>query len=170
MAENGRIFPEMTTKAAEAFDAYVALGPDRSLDALAEKYRTSTEGVPTTQLSRLKIWSTKYHWQMRLKSATTARTDARLELAGEYDADTFAMTSKELNRRAQYTTSDHLDAIIKIRESVRKPQPKSASVNVNLNLIIDDLAQKYGLTDDERAALFDDMQADMKARAKAGTA
>lgn len=171
MAENGRSKqrkPDVT--GAELFAAWIDAGAPKYrpfADLLVQQGRYKTA---TTALGQLGRFASRGQWQDRKAQALNDAADAKLQESAVLDADSFLLSSRELNRRMQYATSDHLDAIIKIRESVRKPQPKTAAVQVNLNLIVDDLARKYGLTDDERTSLFEDMQADMKARAKGGTA
>lgn len=155
-------FPEMTPKAAAGFADFVGMGPGRSLRKLHERYRQQTASKPpAVRLETLFEWSTKYAWQDRLANAVTALTEQRLEQAAEIDSGSFFKTSELIAQTLDYTTHHHLDAILKMRESVRKPSPKQAAVNVNINLIVKELADKYGLTDDERAALFEDLQADL---------
>lgn len=61
------------TKANQALHDYFGMGSARSLAALAREYHAQTEGVPPTrQLSRLKEWSTTYHWQDRVAAADAA--------------------------------------------------------------------------------------------------
>ena len=47
----------------EAFAAYMALGPSRSLSRLLESYRAQTDIVPPA-ISTLKLWSTRDAWQV----------------------------------------------------------------------------------------------------------
>lgn len=57
-----------TARAKQAWADYLAMGPDRSLEKLLERYQSRTEPVPTRQLSRLKAWSAAFGWQARLKA------------------------------------------------------------------------------------------------------
>lgn len=169
MSENGRIFPEMTPKAAAAFDRYISMGPKRSIRGLAAQMVRQDLYKNSASAERvLNTWSSDYQWQSRIASSVTALADARLEQAAELDAASFLKTSERIAERLDWTMPENIDTVLKMRESVRKPSAKQAAVSVNLTVIVDDLARKYGLTDDEREALFEDMQADMKARAKAG--
>ena len=118
---------QMTDKAAEAFADYVSIGPQRSLEALARRYQTSTEPVPTKQLSRLKIWSSKYQWQTRIPAAVTEITELKLKQAAELDADTFVETSRRLNSLVHSPGHMHPGDVTRIRESVRKPEAKNVS-------------------------------------------
>jgi len=143
-------------QAEQAFLDFVEMGHGRSLEKLAVEYQTRTEPVPTKQLSRLKIWSSRYGWQARLGEAISARAEAKLVLAGELDADTFLRTSRHLHRQvAQY--GDFPDTVIKIRESVRKPMPKGGAVNVSIRVevqsIVDRIAEEDGLTEAEKQEL-----------------
>jgi len=142
--------------AEQAFLDFVEMGHGRSLEKLAAEYHARTEPVPTKQLSRLKIWSSRYGWQARLGEAISARAEAKLVLATELDADTFLRTSRHLHRQvAQY--GDFPDVTIKIRESVRKPMPKGGAVNVSIRVeiqsIVDRIAEEDGLTDSEKQEL-----------------
>lgn len=144
-------------KAEEAFLDFVEMGPGRSLEALAAKYRSCTEPVPTKQVSRLKIWSSRYGWQARLAAATSAVADAKLTEAAELDADTFLVTSRLLNERVKMTMAVDTDHVVKVRESVRKAAPKGgASVSVNVSVevrqLAEQLAKSMGVSADELIA------------------
>lgn len=165
MAEQGA-FPEMTPKAAEAYDAYVSLGHRRSLRLLADELvRRTLYKSSTVAFRQVTEWSSKFGWQDRLSAAVTALADERLAQAAELDAQSFLKTSEIIAERLAYTTHDNIDMVIKARETVRKPTAKTQAMTVNINLIVQELAQKYGLTDQERSELFEEMQADLnKAR------
>lgn len=157
--------PEMTPRAAEAFDLYVAMGPRRSLRALArELVQQNLYKTTTVAFRQLGEWSSKYGWSDRIASAATAIAESRLEQAAELDADTFFKTS-ELLAEAIEDDVTTLDEVLTIRASVRKPVAKAPTLNINVNLIVKELAEKYGLTEQERAELFEEMQEDLnKAR------
>lgn len=126
------------SRAENAFLDYVNMGPSRSLELLAGSYQSRTESVPTKQVSTLKAWSTRYHWQARIANAASERSDAILREAAELDADTFVKTSQKLNKEIAHALET--DVVIKIRESVRKAVPKggtSVSVGVNVTLTIE---------------------------------
>lgn len=146
-----------TPKAAEAFLAFLAMGPGRSLRKLADHlvlqnvYRTSTVAMRS-----LGIWSSKYRWQDRLAEAATARSTAMLREAADLDADTFLVTSRLLNERAHLTIALDTDHVVKIRESVRKPMPKGSTtvdvtvtVSVEQRKIAERIAASRGLDVDE---------------------
>jgi hypothetical protein len=79
--------PKETAKAAQAFADYVAMGPERSLRKLVEKYHR-----PKSYLAQLNVWSTEYEWQARLKEmaeqqiaeAAGLRTETYVAIAREY--------------------------------------------------------------------------------------
>jgi len=56
-----------STAARQAYVDWLALGSERSLEALAVAYQGRTGAVPTRQLSRLKIWSSTFQWRLRLR-------------------------------------------------------------------------------------------------------
>lgn len=147
-----------SAKAAQAFRDYVALGADRSLEALATKYRTSTEPAPTRHLRTLKGWSSEFGWQQRIANAATAATERMLETAAELDAEAFLGTSRILNKAVSATLAGKTDLtpadIVRIREAVRKPKERAdVAVNVNLDDYVNRVAHERGLTRIEREAL-----------------
>jgi len=130
-------------KAAAAFADFVALGDDRSLAKLADLYRNRTDPVPTKQLSRLKIWSSKYKWIERIEQFEDEQAEAQLRESARLDADTFLATSRIANERIKWTTPHNIDVVLKIRESVRKPAPKGgASVSVNVSVEVRHMAER----------------------------
>ena len=56
-----------TTRAKRAWLDYFAMGETRSLEKLADEYRTHTGHVPTRQVSTLKNWSRWHRWQQRIE-------------------------------------------------------------------------------------------------------
>lgn len=154
-------FPEMTPNAALAFADYAAMGPKRSLEALWARYRSVPNPCPTKRLPTLKDWSVRYRWQDRIASSVTALTEARLEMASEIDASSFLRTSELIAETLEYTTRFNLDAVLAIRQSVRKPSPKGTTVNVNV--LVAELVEKYGLEGEAAAAFDADVRAHLAA-------
>jgi hypothetical protein len=154
----------MTVKAAEAFAAYVGMGPGRNLRALAAilaeqgHYKTAT-----TALGQLARWSSEHRWQERLAAAVTAKTEDALAKAAEIDAQSFLRTSEMIAERLAMTTPMMLDVLVKTRESVRKPEPKGAGASVNVNLtvtlrtIVERLAAERGLDPEDVLAEADEI-------------
>lgn len=142
----------MPAKAAAYFALYVGMGPGRSLRSLASilvergYYKTAT-----TALRMLNTWSVEFRWQERLSAAITARTEDALAKAAEIDAQSFARTSELIADRLAVAEPDQLDAVLKIREAVRKPDARSGAATVNLNLsvtlrsIVERVAAEQGL-------------------------
>ena len=145
----------MTVKAAEAFAAYVAMGPGRSLRSLAHVLAEQNHYKTASTAQRiLADWSVRYRWQERLSAAITARTEDALAKAAEIDAQVFLGTREELSKRMAYADMLPLDAIIKVVEATRKPEPRGATqVNVNLSVtlraIVERIAAEQGLDADE---------------------
>lgn len=124
----------MTPKAAEAFDDFVAMGPTRSLRKLVASYRQRpVNEAPTIRFETLAEWSSRYQWQDRLASSVTAITDARLERAAELDSGSFLRTSELIADTLTYTTRHNLDAVLAIRQAVRKPTPKTTAATVGIS-------------------------------------
>jgi hypothetical protein len=57
-----------TAKSKQAYADYLAMGPDRSLEKLLARYQSNPEAAPATNLTRLKVWSSKHGWQARLQA------------------------------------------------------------------------------------------------------
>jgi hypothetical protein len=149
-------------RAERAFADYVAMGDGRSLRALHEQYRQSSSNPPAKSLDTLFDWSVRYKWQARLEQAATVRAEAMLIEAMHIDSDTFLRSSRILNERMQLATSGHVDMVVKVRESVRKPAPKGgATVGVNVTVdvaiqqIVERIAEESGLSADEILAEAD---------------
>ena len=150
-------FPPMTDKAAEAFADYASMKPGkRSLRGLAETYvqqdRYKTASTAFRQLSR---WSGQYQWPDRIASVTTAAANRKLELSAELDADTHFETARRFNDLIHSPGFIDANTLARIRESVRKPEPKGGtSVSVNLDIqisqAIERIADAEGMTDAER--------------------
>ena len=136
--------PAESAKAEEAFADYVALGPSRSLRALAAVYvKQGRYKSETTAFNAVAHWSGKFRWQERLAEAASARSTALLEQAAELDADTFRRSSELLNERMHYSHPGDTEVVIKMRESVRKPAPKGgASVSVNVSVEVRHMAER----------------------------
>ena len=143
--------------AAAAFADFVDLGDGRSLAKLADMYQSDPNPTPTKRLRTLKSWSSKYGWISRIAQFEDERAEAKLTEAARLDADTFLKTSRELNNRASFTSAVEMDALIKMRESVRKPAPKggtavSVKVSVEVRQLAEQLAEQLGITADELIA------------------
>jgi len=70
----------------EAFAAYMALGPSRSLSRLLESYRAQTGVIPPA-MSTLKRWSAKDKWTARAREHDLAVQAATSEKAIEHEAE-----------------------------------------------------------------------------------
>lgn len=56
---------------------YASLGDNPTLPKLAAEYQSRTDDVPTRQLSTLKRWSTKFHWQARVAAHKAIKHEER---------------------------------------------------------------------------------------------
>ena len=164
---------DMTAKAAEAFARYIAMGPARSLSNLAlilveqNQYKTRT-----TARAVLAGWSTKYHWQSRIAAAATAKGEESQAKAQEWDDSAFLRTSELLAQQLAELEPGNvaaklplIDAVIKMRETVRRREPRAAQANVNLSVsvslrnIVEQVAAAQGLSADEVLAEAEQMMA-----------
>lgn len=161
MAKTAQRKSRISPKAEEAFADYVALGPDRSYRALAAEYvKQNRYKTETTAFNAIAKWAGKYRWQDRIAEAANARSSEMLEAAAELDAGTFLETSRLLNERIGHTSPLQLDAVIKMRESVRKPAPKggtnvNVSVSIEVERVVERIAEEDGLTEDEKRELLE---------------
>lgn len=156
--------PKEGIEAAEAFAAYVALGPKRSLDKLATL--RVDRGLAKTHHSALivvKRWSSAHGWQIRLVNAVNARTQSLLEEAAEIDSETFTITSRLLNERAKQTTPLFADLLLQIRAGVKPATPNAVNVNLkhsgsvnhnhrDLSMFTDDQIERMATISEEIAA------------------
>lgn len=128
--------PRETPKAAEAFSAYVALGPSRSLAKLAEqRVRQGLAKNTPSALWRLKEWSREHNWQQRIADAVNERTSHLLAEAAELDSETFLATSREYRRRAQMIDAMNLNDIHPLRDRVKSVATKAPSLTVNVTIM-----------------------------------
>lgn len=119
-------FPEMTPKAAQAFADYAALGAGRSLDKLVTHYQSRPESAPTRQLTSLKVWSTKYGWQDRIKRMAAEQTAEVAEL----ERAILVNGTRELHRRYGNDTTmmgAKTDELLSVLGHVK---PKEAHLNI----------------------------------------
>lgn len=110
----------------EAFADYVRLPrPERSYTNLAQLYveRKYYDTVATAR-SVIARWAGEHRWQERIEAAATEQSERELREAAELDANTYLRTSQELNRRAEFVDGLHMDELVRMRESVRKPAVK----------------------------------------------
>ena len=61
----------MTTRAAQAFEDYYAMGAQRSFDKLLELYKKRKD-PPTKRYQTIATWSTKYGWQQVIRERDKA--------------------------------------------------------------------------------------------------
>jgi hypothetical protein len=67
-----------SSRARQALDDYLRLGPTRSLPLLVERYRSGTEAnPPTRRLTTLRDWSRCYDWQRRAAAHDAEREALR---------------------------------------------------------------------------------------------
>ena len=154
--------------AEQAFLDYIEMGESRSFKDLAARYQTAID-PPTKRLATIADWSRRYSWQSRIATARAEVTEAKLREAAELDADTFLRTSRHLHRQVNEFSS-YPDTVIKIRESVRKPMPKGGAVNVSIRVeiqsIVDRIAEEDGLNDSEKQELADAIERHLAATPK----
>jgi hypothetical protein len=76
-----------TPNAKRAWADYLAMGPERSLEALARRYRIVIENggqAPTTRLPTLADWSRHFGWQARLSEIADRETREAEEREAAY--------------------------------------------------------------------------------------
>lgn len=118
---------DMTPKALGAFGTYLAFGPQRSFEKLAN-------AEPTLHVAQLKRWSKHYGWQERLRRIAQAQIDAAneqrlaiwLRTIGVYDKKT---QEREIQKLA-------LSDVHGIHDRVRPQEQGSVSVGVGTTLIV----------------------------------
>ena len=68
-----------TARAKAAWNDYLSMGADRSIDKLFQLYQNGTKVAPTSRLRTLKDWSVDFGWQARL--AAVAETERQAIVA-----------------------------------------------------------------------------------------
>jgi hypothetical protein len=81
-----------TTRAADTFAEYAAMGTGRSLAKLYT-YLRQTPGKPQVNLSTLEDWSRAHHWQQRVREHDRAQVDAR---QARYQAEIEKMSERHI--------------------------------------------------------------------------
>lgn len=149
MAEQGERSKQRKPDAtgSELFAAWVEAGtpPYRELaEVLVERGRYKSV---TGAFSSIGYFASRDKWQDRKAQALEEAAIACLQEAARIDATSFLKTSKEIATRLRYTTSEHLDPLLKMRESVRKPVTKTTNVNITLEIRqrAEQIAAKYGV-------------------------
>lgn len=143
--------PTESAKAAQAFADYVALGPRRSLRALASSYvEQGYYKSTTTALTVLGRWSTENRWQERIAEAVSERAMQMLVEASELDAETFLATSRQYHKRLLGPKGDKmgLGSIHDIRDQVKRPASQSPALTVNVTIMqeAERLAAELGIS------------------------
>jgi hypothetical protein len=118
-----------TPKAAQAWNDYVAMGAERSLESLLNRYRLASSQsvpVPTTRLHTLAIWSSAHGWQSRLV-AIAAEERAAIIRRG---------IAERQNRIDAYNDIwDRLRGVIASRER-EHPQSDYAAAGIDSGLMV----------------------------------
>ena len=121
----------------------------------------------------LEKWSAQFRWQARIVEAITEAAERKLAEAAEIDAESFLKSSRVIAKAIDLADRGSKTMLpqdlVKIRESVRKPQPKGATnINVKLDVqltqFLQEIAEADGLTEIERQELEADVKTFLKAR------
>jgi hypothetical protein len=109
----------------EAFAAYMALGPSRSLSRLLESYRAQTDIVPPS-ISTLKLWSARDAWQARAR-------DHDIQVQGEASKRTIERQAEQRVEISIVLEDTYRDTLGRMREQIAElPQVKTPSQIVEL--------------------------------------
>lgn len=132
---------------AELFAAWVEAGTPPYRDLAPILVQRGYYKTASTAARRIATVASRDKWQERKSKALDDAAMAALEEASRIDATSFLKTSKEIAHRLKYTTSEHLDPLLKMRESVRKPVAKTTTVNITLEIRqrAEQIAAKYGV-------------------------
>lgn len=118
-----------TPRAQAAFNDYLAMGPNRSLEKLLALYREqsgSENSVPTLRMSTLTGWSVAHAWQQRLADIAEAERQA---IVARGIADRIERV-KSQNDRWQ-----RMQRVIEARE-VRHPESDYAAAGADSGLMV----------------------------------
>ncbi len=99
-----------TTRAADAFAEYAAIGPERSLVKLYE-YLRQTPGKPQVNYSTLEDWSRAHRWQQRVCEYDQAQRAIR---AAKHQADIEKMNERHalIGTTQQRKALEQIEALI----------------------------------------------------------
>ena len=118
-------------KALRAWNDYLAMGSERSISKLLERYLSSPVSAPTVRVATLKKWSTVHGWQARL-AAIAAEERAAIVARGIAD--------KQNRVDAYNDVWDRLRRVITARQR-KHPESDYAAAGVNSGLMV--LTVKY---------------------------
>ena len=119
----------------ELFAAWIDAGTPKYRDFAEHLAQQGRYKTALTALGMIGRAASRDKWQERKTHALDEAAEAKLKEAATIDADTFIRSSRILNDRMKYATREHADAIVKMRESVRKPAPKTATtLNVTISI------------------------------------
>jgi hypothetical protein len=115
-----------TPKAAQAWNDYLAMGAERSLDKLFAHYQTATKAAPVKRLRTLKDWSSRHDWQARLVAIAEQERAAIIKRG----------VAERQNRVDAYNDIwDRLRGVINSRER-EHPQSDYAAAGVDSGLMV----------------------------------
>ena len=121
-----------TRKSNIALWDYALMGPGRSLGKLVSKYRLNAEPLPPTrQHSRLKIWSTRYHWQDRVsawEAIKTAEDEAQWDERRREIREGEWLRSQALLKRADRMLKFPLERVEKVETVYEDGRPKEVVI------------------------------------------
>lgn len=120
-----RIALPMTADAAQAYADYVALGRERSLQALAHHY-AATKGSPG--VAQLKKWSRAYCWSQRIARPIVAEANAAITDDARDQMTVFRNCLGELLWRTDPTRIRGMETreIVQVIDRVKPPDAESA--------------------------------------------
>jgi hypothetical protein len=110
------MLPAESPKAYQAFQDYLALGPDRSLERV---HRESTAHPP---LNSLKAWSTRHDWQARSRAFDEVAAAKAAALVLESAADVRARQAKHakaIQLRAMQTIANADPKLVSVRDAIQ---------------------------------------------------
>ena len=96
-------------------------------------------------------WSVQHRWQERIASAVTTQGEELLAQITEFDIHALRISSELLYRQILTLQPSDIDEVIKIRQMVRRPEPRGGAESVNINLavtlraIVEQVAAEEGL-------------------------
>lgn len=111
-------------KARQAWADYLALGADRSLEALLRRYQAAS-AAPTVRIATLKGWSKRFGWQARLSDIANqqARETEEREAAARRDLQEAGIAERQNRIAALNDRWQRLQQVIDARAEEHKDVP-----------------------------------------------
>lgn len=121
--------PEETTKSAAVFAEYCLMGPSRSLQRVVDLLRQNS-GKSAANIRQLEMWSSQFHWQIRVKKYDADMVQAR--------QDDLALALEEMNaRHVKLADALKLMSLTQLRTLDKEKKYSSSTALTGIKMSVD---------------------------------